>query len=89
MSYIQKKIFKICKNKPISFEVFADNDKAMILQGTKINKWGKNVYVKVPIVNSKNNFTFNVIKELNKKKIKLNITAVYTAEQTKKIFKSY
>ena len=36
----------------------------MILQGTKINKWGKNVYVKVPIVNSKNNFTFNVIKRI-------------------------
>ena len=87
-SLYSKKILKICKNKPISFEVFADNDKAMIDQGTKINKWGKNVYVKVPIVNSKNNFTVNVIKQLNKKKIKLNITAVYTSEQTKKILKA-
>ena len=54
-------------------------------QAVKINKWGKNIYVKVPVVNSKNKFTGKVIKELNKKKIKLNITAVYSAAQTKKI----
>ena len=48
---------------------------------------GKNVYVKVPVVNSKNQFTGKVIKELNNKKIKLNITAVYTAKQTEKILK--
>ena len=82
-----KKILKICKNKPISFEVFADDQKSMIQQGLKINAWGKNVYVKVPVVNSKNEFTGKVIKELNKKKIKLNITAVYSAKQTEKILK--
>ena len=59
----------------------------MIKQGIKISTWGKNVYVKVPIVNSKNQFTGKVIKELNSKNIKLNITAVYKAEQTKKILK--
>ena len=59
----------------------------MIKQGVKINTWGKNVYVKVPVVNSKNQFTGKVIKELNKRKIKLNITAVYTAKQTEKILK--
>ena len=59
----------------------------MIDQGIKINTWGKNVYVKVPVINSKNQFTGKVIKELNKKNIKLNITAVYTAKQTKKILK--
>ena len=80
-----KKILKICKFKPISFEVFGDNYKSMMDQAVKINKWGKNVYVKVPVVNSKNKFTGKVIKELNKKKIKLNITAVYSAAQTKKI----
>ena len=48
-----REILKVCKNKPISFEVFADNQKSMIEQGIKINTWGKNVYVKVPIVNSK------------------------------------
>ena len=82
-----KRILKICKKKPISFEVFADDQKSMIEQGKKISTWGKNVYVKVPIINSKNKFTGKVIKELNKKNIKLNITAVYTAVQTKKILK--
>jgi len=82
-----KQILKICKNKPISFEVFADDHKSMIKQGMNISSWGKNVYVKVPIINSKNKFTGNVIKELNSKNIKLNITAVYTANQTKKILK--
>ena len=80
-----QKILKICKNKPISFEVFADDQQSMIEQGKKINNWGKNVYVKVPVVNSKNNFMGNVIKELNSKNIKLNITAVYNSKQTKKI----
>ena len=83
-----KKILKICKNKPVSLEVFADDNKSMIEQGKKINTWGKNVYVKVPVINSKNKFTGKVIKELNNKNIKLNITAVYTAKQTKKNSKS-
>jgi len=83
-----KKILKICKNKPVSLEVFADNLNAMIDQGLKINEWGKNVYVKVPVINSKNKFTGEVIKSLNNKGIKLNITAVYTAEQTKKILQN-
>ena len=83
-----KKILKICKNKPISLEVFADDTKKMIDQGFKINSWGKNVYVKVPVVNSKNNFSGKVIRELNSKNIKLNVTAVYTSEQTKKILKN-
>ena len=59
----------------------------MIMQGTKISSWGKNVYVKVQVVNSKKIFTGSVIKQLNKKNIKLNITAVYTAKQTEKILK--
>ncbi len=82
-----KQILKICKSKPISFEVFADDQKLMIEQGTKISTWGKNVYVKVPVVNSKNKLTCDVIKELNNKDIKLNITAVYTSKQTEKILK--
>ncbi len=82
-----KKILKVCQKKPISFEVFADNFKSMIKQGIKINSWGKNVYVKVPVVNSKNKFTGKVIKELNNKNIKLNITAVYNSKQTEKILR--
>ncbi len=79
------KILKVCKKKPISFEVFADNQIEMLYQAYKINKWAKNVYVKIPVVNSKGLFMGKVIKELSYKGIKLNITAVYTFEQTKKI----
>ena len=82
-----KQILKICKNKPISFEVFADDQETMIEQGKKISTWGKNVYVKVPVINSKNKFSGKVIKKLIDKGIKLNITAVYTAKQTEKILK--
>ena len=81
------KILKICKKKPISFEVFADDQKEILKQAYKINKWGKNVYVKVPVVNSKGQFMGPVIRELNSKGIKLNITAVYSFEQVKKILK--
>ena len=81
------KILKVCKKKPISFEVFADSPKEMLKQAYKINTWGKNVYVKIPVVNSKGLFMGPVIKELSDKGIKLNITAVYTYDQTKKIFK--
>ena len=81
------KILKVCQKKPISFEVFADNLKDMLKQAYEINSWGKNVYVKIPVVNSKGKFTGSVIEELSYKGIKLNITAVYTYEQTKKIFK--
>ena len=58
-----KKILKICTKKPISLEVFADDHKSMIEQGIKINSWGRNIYVKVPVVNSKNQFTGKVIKK--------------------------
>ena len=80
-----KKILKVCKKKPISFEVFGDSYTTMKDQALKINKWGKNVFVKIPVVNSNGFFMGKIIKELNKKDIKLNITAVYSAKQTKKI----
>ena len=77
-------ILKICK-KPISFEVFADDFLQMKKQAFEINSWGKNVYVKIPVINSKGQFMGKLIRELNKKNIKLNITAVYNANQAKKI----
>ena len=82
-----KKILKVCPNKPVSLEVFADDYINMKKQALKINTWGKNIYVKIPIVNSKGIFMGKVIKELNNQNIKLNITAVYNANQTKKILK--
>ena len=82
-----KKILKICINKPVSLEVFADEYVEMKKQAIQINKWAKNVYVKVPVTNSKGIFMGKIIKELNNKNIKLNITAIYSAKQTKKILK--
>ncbi len=81
-----QEILKITK-KPVSCEVFADDEKNMILQGEQISKWGKNVYVKVPVCNSKGKFMGKVIQKLNKKNIKLNITAVYSSKQTNQILK--
>ena len=83
-----KKILNICDNKPVSLEVFADQLEKMRDQGFEINSWGKNVYVKIPIINSKGKFTGKVIRDLNYNNIKLNITAVYSANQTKKILRS-
>jgi len=82
-----KKILKICNNKPVSLEVFADNYEEMKKQALSINTWGKNVYVKIPVINSKGVFMGKIIKELNNQNIKLNITAVYNAKQTQKILK--
>ena len=82
-----KKILKICKNKPVSLEVFADEHTEMKKQAIQINKWAKNVYVKVPVNNSKGKFMGRIIKELNHQNIKLNITAIYSAKQTEKILK--
>ena len=79
-----QKYFKITK-KPVSFEVFGDDTKSMIQQGLKISQWNKNLYVKVPVVNSKGIFTGKVINFLNRRNIKLNITAVYSFKQTAKI----
>ncbi len=83
-----KKILKICKNKPVSLEVFSDDYYSMKQQALKINEWGRNVYVKIPVVNSKGKFMGKLIRELSDMKIKLNITAVYTSSQTQKILKS-
>ena len=82
-----KKILKICKDKPVSLEVFADDYYNMKDQALKINTWGKNVYVKIPVTNSKGFFMGKIINELNSMNIKLNITAVYNFKQTQKILK--
>ena len=82
-----KKILSICNNKPVSLEVFADEYAEMKKQAIEINTWAKNVYVKVPVANSKGKFMGRIIKELNSQNIKLNITAMYSAKQTEKILK--
>ena len=80
-----KEILKVCNNKSISFEVFADDYKSILKQALRIKSWGNNVYVKVPVENSKGIFMGKVINELSRKNIKMNITAVYTHKQTLRI----
>ena len=82
-----KKILKIVKKKPVSLEVFGDDYKSMKIQALNIKNWGKNIYVKIPVENSKGHFMGKLIQELNREKIKLNITAVYSSKQTSKILK--
>ena len=82
-----KKILKISNKKPVSFEVFGDDYYSIRDQALKITNWGKNVYVKIPVINSKGAFMGKVIKELSNKNINLNITAVYSSKQTNKILR--
>ena len=81
-----KSILRLC-TKPVSLEVFGDDYKSMKKQALMINTWGKNVFVKIPVINSKGKFMGKLIKELSELNIKLNITAVYKSDQTKKILK--
>ena len=81
------RLLRVCNKKPISFEVFADTFAGMIEQAYIINSWGKNIYVKIPLINSKGFFTGRVIRKLSNDGIKLNITAVYTVAQVRKILK--
>ena len=83
-----KRILKICEIKPVSLEVFADEYNEMKKQALEINTWGKNVYVKIPVTNSKGIFMSKIIHELNYSNIKLNITAVYSSRQVQKILRS-
>ena len=82
-----KQILNIVKNKPVSLEVFADNYRDMKKQALEISSWGRNVYVKVPIVNSKGLFMNKIIQYLNDKKIKINVTAIYNSKQVEKVLK--
>jgi len=83
-----KKILKKIRKKPISFEVFSDDLNEMKTQGLKINSWGKNVYVKIPITNTKRKSTANVIKFLSSRGIKVNVTAIMTIHQVKEVLKN-
>ena len=81
------KLLRICTKKPISLEVFAGTFNPMEAQAHKINSWGKNIYVKIPVINSKGYFSGRIINKLSRKGIKLNITAVYTVSQVRKILR--
>ena len=81
------KILKVTRKKPLSVEVFADQPREILDQAKKISLWGKHLFVKVPIVNTKGKILTSVIQKLNSSKIKLNITAIFTLEQVTQIKK--
>jgi transaldolase len=82
-----KDILSIIKEKPISFEVFSDDFDEMERQAMKIASWANNVYVKIPITNTKKQNSAKLIKRLSEKKVKLNITAIMTLDQVKTVVK--
>lgn len=82
-----KQILKIVKKKPVSFEIFADEVKEIESQARIIASWGKNVFVKIPIINTKGISNAKLIGKLNKENIKLNVTAVFTPSQSKEVIK--
>ena len=82
-----KDVLSIIKEKPISFEVFSDDFDEMEKQAIKIASWADNVYVKIPITNTKKQNSANLIKRLSEKKVKLNITAIMTLDQVKTAIK--
>lgn len=77
-----KEILFAIPNKPISFEVFADDLSGMRSQANEIATWGKNVYVKIPVTNSLGESTAPLIRELSLKGVQLNLTAILTLSQT-------
>jgi transaldolase len=83
-SEFAREVIAKVNEKPISFEVFSDDLGEMKKQAEKIASWGQNVYVKIPITNSNGFSTGSLIRELSDKGIKLNITAIFTEQQTEK-----
>ena len=80
-----KDILSVIKEKPISFEVFSDEFDEMEKQAARIASWADNVYVKIPITNTKKASSAELIKRLAKRKVKLNITAIMNIDQVKTI----
>jgi transaldolase len=76
-----KSVLEVIKDLPISFEVFSDEFPEMKAQAMKINAWGKNVNIKIPITNTKGESSLPLIKDLLSSGLKLNVTAIFTKEQ--------
>ena len=84
-----KEILTVIKDKPISFEVFADEFKEMERQARLIASWGDNVYVKIPITNTRSEISFDLVRKLSAEGIKINVTAILTLEQVEKIIPAF
>lgn len=83
-----KKVLRVVKKKSISFEVFADDFDQMYKQAKIISKWGKNVFVKIPVINTKGKSMKKLINKLSFEKVNLNITAIFTKKQLLDIYKN-
>jgi transaldolase len=80
-----REILSAITDRPISFEVFSDEFSEMERQARLISSWGENVYVKIPITNTKGASSIPLIKKLVSQKIKLNVTAILTLEQVREV----
>ena len=80
-----RKVLKDIKDLPISFEVFSDEFEEMERQAHRINSWGKNVFVKIPITNTRGESACPLVKRLAKAGVKLNVTAILTVQQVKDV----
>lgn len=78
-------VMEIVDNKPVSFEVFSDDLYEILDQAHEISSWNKNINVKIPITNTKGEYTTKIIENLNHSKIKCNVTALFTIEQVRKV----
>lgn len=83
-----KDILTSIKDKPLSFEVFSDDFAEMERQALEIASWGENVYVKIPVTNTKQETCYDLVKKLAKQKVKLNVTALMTLEQVRDVVAS-
>lgn len=80
-----KDILKVILDKPISFEVFSDDFTEMERQAMEIAGWGNNVYVKIPVTNTKREPSYDLVRKLSKRKVKINVTAIMTLAQVKDV----
>jgi transaldolase len=80
-----KDILTLINDKPVSFEVFSDDFLEMERQALEIASWGDNVYVKIPITNTKQETCYALIEKLSNKKVKLNVTALMTLDQVRNV----
>jgi len=83
-----KDILTSIKDKPLSFEVFSDDFSEMERQALEIASWGENVYVKIPVTNTKQETCYTLVKKLANQKVKLNVTALMTLDQVSNVVAS-
>ena len=81
-------ILSVIKDKPISFEVFSDDFNEMERQALEIASWASNVYVKIPVTNTKQETSYALVKKLSTQKVKLNVTAIMTLDQVRNVVAS-